>query len=183
MKPHRIGERPAALDRARIGTAARIEQMVEGGEVGRHRRQVQPDRVAVGDEDRARCHPGRLELMAQRGQRLTQVLAPGVGIGIRPEEIDQHLARMRTVRVAGEIGEESRHLPRAEAGHDVGAAACREAAEGAECARGLRFVRGPLGCAAAGRPLPDRRRAHPLHGADFPTFPPLAYGSTTRRGG
>ena len=60
---------PACALLAVAGLRRRLESRLEFRDVGGHRRRVQADREAVGDEDGARRDARRLHLVAEPGER------------------------------------------------------------------------------------------------------------------
>jgi hypothetical protein len=94
----------------RIAAGRRFEDALKLGHIGGCGGRVEMDGKPVRDEDRANGYTGRLQLMAQRRQRHAQTLASGANVVVRPEHLDQRLAGLRALPMAGEIGEQCARL-------------------------------------------------------------------------
>jgi hypothetical protein len=71
---------------------------------------VQLDCAAVGEDHSARGGTGRLELVAQRGEREAEFVASGTRFALGPKPLDQHLTPMGEPTVVSQIGEQSSSL-------------------------------------------------------------------------
>jgi hypothetical protein len=76
---------------------------------------VEPHVQAIGDDDRPRGDPRRLELAAERGEREPEVVASRLGGAVRPDALDERLARVGLVAMERERPEEEGRLLRPEA--------------------------------------------------------------------
>jgi hypothetical protein len=88
----------------------RRERGFEPGYVRDDRRRIETDRAAVPQEHGPGFDARRLELAAEGGERLAEVVAGRLGILVGPEKLAQHLARMEAFPVVGEVGEERGRL-------------------------------------------------------------------------
>src|SRR5579883_564916 len=87
-----------------------LERLPQRVGVRRDRILGQLDRRARADEDRSGLDSGRLELVAERRERLAQVVAARLARGVGPEHADEELARVAPVAEEGEVREERRRL-------------------------------------------------------------------------
>jgi hypothetical protein len=70
-------------------------------------------------EDCACRNARRLKLAAQRGERGAESVAPGIYVCVRPEQIDQDLARVAPFQMVGQKGQERSRFPGAESRDDA----------------------------------------------------------------
>ena len=93
----------------------RVPRLVGGAEgglefsyIGRVGRGVQFDRGPIRHDHGARRNPRRLQLMPQGRERLAQAVPCGVRLRAGPEQLDEHLARMRAMAVIGQVRQQQR---------------------------------------------------------------------------
>src|SRR5205823_10355217 len=136
LKPPLFGNNPVVVESREPRTPIQIDRFSEAllavqGAVGRggglkspfelchvcgHRLRVQANRGPVGDENGSSGQPRRLQLVAERGKRGAEAVASRVQIVTRPQKLDQHLARMGSLAVKSEIGEQRPCLAGAKTG-------------------------------------------------------------------
>src|SRR5262249_23051620 len=103
---------PGVPPRRAAQRALKLEDI--GGEGGG----IEADGRAVGEDDGAGRHAGRLEHVAEEGEGIAEIVAAGFRLRLGPEHLDQHVARLGRGGgrgVEGEKGEEGGSLLGAEA--------------------------------------------------------------------
>ena len=89
------------------------------GHIGCDRLWVQPDVCPICQQHRPRRHTGRLQLPPQGVEGDAQAVAPCPRVGLRPQAVNQFLARLRARQAQGQVGQQQSRLARAEAADDA----------------------------------------------------------------
>jgi hypothetical protein len=102
----------------RIAVARCLERIFELRDVGGDRGGVQAHGGAIRLDQGAGA-AAALEIAAEGRERLGETVPPAREVGVRPEEVHEHVTRMGTLAVERQVGEQEGRLPGAKVRHDL----------------------------------------------------------------